>query len=118
MKRAVRDHPLGIRDKLRNKRIARKRSAGERPYTVIKNMFKSGHLLVTATLRTHSKNLFTCFCYNLLQFNTLQKKYHLANANTNNRQNKGKNKKNANIIPKKIKKLKISKNFLKPQIHK
>lgn len=32
MKRAVRGHPLKIRDKLRNKRIVRKRSAGERPY--------------------------------------------------------------------------------------
>ena len=73
MKRAVRDHPLGIRDKMRNKRIACKRSAFERPYAVIKNIFKSGHLLVTTTLRTHTKNLFTCFCYNLLQLNTLQK---------------------------------------------
>ncbi|GAB4317998.1 MAG: hypothetical protein Kow0019_19370 [Methanobacteriaceae archaeon] len=54
MKRAVRDHPLGIRDKLRNQRIARKRSAGERPYAVIKNIFKSGHQLVTTTLRTHT----------------------------------------------------------------
>jgi len=43
MKRAVRDHPLGIRDKRRNKRIVQKRSAGERPYDVIKNIFKSGH---------------------------------------------------------------------------
>lgn len=59
MKRAVRGHPLGIRDKCRNKRIVRKRSAGERPYAVIKNIFKSGHLLVTTTLRSHTKNLFT-----------------------------------------------------------
>ena len=73
MKRAVRGHPLGIRDKLRNKRIVRKRSAGERPYAVIKNIFKSGHLLVTTTLRAHTKNLFTCLCYNLLQLKTLQK---------------------------------------------
>ncbi|HHT18694.1 MAG TPA: IS5 family transposase [Methanobacterium sp.] len=73
MKRAVRGHPLGIRDKCRNKRIVRKRSAGERPYAVIKNIFKSGHLLVTTTLRSHTKNLFTCFCYNLLQLKTLQK---------------------------------------------
>jgi IS5 family transposase len=73
MKRAVRDHPLGIRDKHRNKRIARKRSAGEQPYAVIKNIFKFGHQIVTTTLRTHTKNLFKCFCYNLLQLKTLQK---------------------------------------------
>lgn len=73
MKRAVRGHPLKIKDKMRNKRIVRKRSAGERPYAVIKNIFKSGHLLVTTTLRAHAKNLFTCFCYNLLQLKTLQK---------------------------------------------
>jgi IS5 family transposase len=73
MKRAVRNHPLGIRDKNRNKRITRKRSTGERPYAVIKNIFKSGHQLVTTKLRTHTKNLFKCFCYNLLQLKTLQK---------------------------------------------
>lgn len=44
------------------------------PMPVIKNIFKSGHLLVTTTLRAHTKNLFTCFCYNLQQLNTLQKK--------------------------------------------
>ena len=31
MKRATRAHPLGIRDEMRNKRISRKRSPGERP---------------------------------------------------------------------------------------
>ncbi|MBU4535515.1 MAG: hypothetical protein KKF16_06795 [Euryarchaeota archaeon] len=46
---------MGIRDKRRNKRIVQKRSAGERPYDVIKNIFKSGHQLVTTTLRTHTK---------------------------------------------------------------
>jgi IS5 family transposase len=73
MKRAVREHPLGIRDKLRNKRIAKKRSAWERPYAVIKNVFKSGHQIVTTTLRTHTKNIFSCFSYDLFQLNTLQK---------------------------------------------
>jgi IS5 family transposase len=73
MKRAVREHPLGIRDKLRNKRIAKKRSAWERPYAVIKNVFKSSHQIVTTTLRTHTKNIFSCFNYDLSQPNTLQK---------------------------------------------
>ena len=41
MKRGARGHPIGIRDKLRNLRI-RKRSKGERPYAVIKNVFQQG----------------------------------------------------------------------------
>ena len=74
MNRATRGHPLNIREKMRNKRITRKRAPGERPYAVIKNIFKSGHLKVTTTLRTHTKNIFTCFCYNLFQLNTLEQK--------------------------------------------
>lgn len=35
MKRATRGHPLNIKEELRNKRISRKRSPGERPYAVI-----------------------------------------------------------------------------------
>jgi IS5 family transposase len=67
---------------MRNQRITHKRAPGERPYAVIKNIFYSGHVKVTTTLRTHTKNIFTCFCYNLLQLNTLkQKKHNLANAN-------------------------------------
>ena len=73
MKRAVRGHPLGIRDKMRNQRIARKRSAWERPYAVIKNIFNAGHTLVTTTIRQHTKNIFSCFNYNLHQLATLQK---------------------------------------------
>jgi len=74
IKRATRSHPLNIRDKMRNQHITRKRSAGERPYAVIKNIFHSGHVKVTTTLQTHTKNIFTCFCYNLLQLNTLKQK--------------------------------------------
>lgn len=44
MRRSVRGHPIGIRDILRNKRISKKRAPGERPYSVIKNVFKSGQL--------------------------------------------------------------------------
>ena len=47
MKRGVRGHPIGIRDKLRNLRISRKRSKGERPYAVIKNVFHAGLVKVT-----------------------------------------------------------------------
>src|SRR5664280_1628682 len=74
MKRATRGHPLNIREKRRNQRITRKRSPGERPYAVIKNIFHSGHVKVTTTLRTHTKNIFTGICYNLMQLNTLKQK--------------------------------------------
>ena len=65
MRRAVRDHPLGIRDKLRNKRFNRKRAPGERPFAVIKWAFDSGHVLVTTLPRVHVKMVFACFCFNL-----------------------------------------------------
>ena len=71
MRHATRGHPLGIRDKLRNKRINRKRSPGERPFAVIKRVFNAGHMLVTTVKRVHVKMVFTCLCFNLLQLNTL-----------------------------------------------
>ena len=74
MNRATRGHPLNKKDKHRNKRITSKRAPGERPYAVIKNIFHNGHVKVTTTLRTHTKNIFTCICYNLLQLNTLKQK--------------------------------------------
>ena len=45
MKRAGRGHPLSMWDRLRNRRISRKRSPGEQPFAVIKRVFWS------------------CFCY-------------------------------------------------------
>jgi len=71
MRRATRGHPLNVRDKLRNKRISRKRAPGERPFAVIKKFFNVGHVLVTTVKRVHVKMIFTCFCFNLLQLNTL-----------------------------------------------
>ena len=71
MRRGVRGHPLGIRDKLRNKRINRKRAPGERPFAVIKRVFGSGHVLVTTVERVHVKMVFACLCFNLVQLGTL-----------------------------------------------
>lgn len=73
MKKNVRGHRIGIRDKLRNRRISRKRSPGERPYAVIKNVFKSGHVKVTTVERVHVKMIFTALCFNLYQLLTLKK---------------------------------------------
>ena len=71
MGRGVRGHPLGIRDRLRNRRINRKRAPGERPFAVIKRVFGSGHVLVTTVKRVHVKMVFACFCFNLVQLGTL-----------------------------------------------
>jgi IS5 family transposase len=71
MRRGARGHPLGIRDKLRNKRINRKRAPGERPFAVIKRVFGSGHVLVTTLPRVRVKMVFACLCFNLVQMGTL-----------------------------------------------
>ena len=73
MQRSVRNHPIGIKDRLRNKRISKKRSLGERPYAVIKNVFKSGCVMVTTVVRVRVKMVFTAFSYNLYQLRTLRK---------------------------------------------
>ncbi|MFW5935669.1 MAG: IS5 family transposase [Candidatus Hadarchaeota archaeon] len=74
MKRAVRNHPLTIWDKLRNKRISKKRSPGERPFAVIRRVFKAGHVMVTTTARTVVKMTFACFSFNLYHLGSLKKK--------------------------------------------
>ena len=47
MDRNVRGHKITIRQKLRSQRIKRKRAPWERSFAVIKNIFRSGHQLVT-----------------------------------------------------------------------
>ena len=73
MQRGVSGHPMGIRDILRNKRISRKRSPGERPYAVIKNVFHHAHTHVTTVIRAHVKMVFAAFSFNLYQLGTLKK---------------------------------------------
>lgn len=65
MKRGVRNHPIGIWDILRNKRISKKRSVGERPYAVIKTVFKSAHSIVTTIVPVHAKMVFAALIFNL-----------------------------------------------------
>ena len=71
MRRAVRGRSLGIRDKLRNRRINRKRAPGERPFAVIRRVFNARHVLVTTVPRVHVKMVFACFCFNLVQLGSL-----------------------------------------------
>lgn len=73
MKRGVRGHPIGIKDVLRNKRISKKRAPGERPYAIIKNVFKSGHTMVTTVSRVAVKMTFASFGFNLFHLLTLRK---------------------------------------------
>jgi len=71
MKRAVRGKPLTPLDKLRNKRITKKRAQGERPFAVIKNVLHGGHTLYTELHRVFTQQLMNCFVYNLLQLKRL-----------------------------------------------
>ncbi len=71
MRRGVRGHPLGIRGRLRNRRINRKRAPGERPFAMIKRVFNAGHVLLTTVERVRVKMVFSCFCFNLVQLGTL-----------------------------------------------
>ena len=71
MRRGARGHPLGIWDRLRNRRIRRKRSPGERPFAVIKRVFHAGHVLVTSLPRVRVKLTFACLCFNLVQLGRL-----------------------------------------------
>jgi len=73
MKRSVRGHPISTKDKRRNRAISRVRSLVERPFAVIKRVFRSGHVQVTTHLRVHVKNLFVCISYNLFNLVTIQK---------------------------------------------
>ena len=72
MKRASRGHPLSIWDRLRNRRINRKRAPGERPFAVIKRVFGGGHVLVTRLSRVRVKLVFACICFNLVQLGRLE----------------------------------------------
>ena len=73
MKKGARNHPIGIRDQLRNARISKKRTPVERHYAVIKTRYGSGHVRVTTLARTRVKNTFACFCFNLDQLATLRR---------------------------------------------
>ena len=73
MDRATRNHPLNYKQIRRNRAISRIRSLVERPYAVVKRVFKGGHVLVTTVERVHVKNVFSCFAYNLYRLKSVQK---------------------------------------------
>ena len=67
MKRATRGHPPSIWDRLRNRRINRKRAPAERVFAVMKRVFGAGQVLVTSAERFRVRMVFACFCLYLVQ---------------------------------------------------
>ena len=65
MKRAARGRQLSGFDELRNKRISRKRSPVERCSSVMKIVFRAGHVMVTTVERAAIKITFNAIGYNL-----------------------------------------------------
>lgn len=78
MDKASRDHPLSIDRVRRNMRITRKRSPGERPYSIIKRIMNGGHTFVTMIRRYRVKAMFMCLGYNALTMITLKKQGKIA----------------------------------------
>ena len=78
--RAVRGHKLPIESIRRNLRITRKRSRGERPYSVIKRTFHSGHVFVTTIPRVRVKAMFMCLGHNLFNLLSLTSRGRVASA--------------------------------------
>jgi IS5 family transposase len=71
MKRRTTEKPLEEIDKERNRLISRLRSPGERPFSVIKRIFRAGSVLVTTIPRVGVKMVATAFAFNLYQLCTL-----------------------------------------------
>ncbi|CAD7776639.1 hypothetical protein AIOGIFDO_01987 [Candidatus Methanoperedenaceae archaeon GB37] len=57
-----------------DRRTSRKRTLIERTFAVIKKVFNSAHVMITTVTKTSVKMLFSCFYFNLYQFNTLKRK--------------------------------------------
>ena len=56
---------LTPKQKLRNKRITKRRSEGEHPLAIIKRCFKGGHTRLTTLYRVFTQQVFVCMAYNL-----------------------------------------------------
>jgi len=71
MKRAVRGRKLNGGEQKRNKAIGHIRAPGERPFSVIKRVFKGDRTQVKTLERVRVKEMFKCFAYDLYQLVTL-----------------------------------------------
>ena len=61
MKRAVKEHPLGIKNILRNKSISSKRAPWELVYVVTRKVFKTGKILIITVQKINLNILRTAF---------------------------------------------------------
>lgn len=74
MKRGTRAGEISCGQKRRNSAIGRIRSPCERPFGVIKRVFRGARTLVKTIDRVSIKELFKAFAYNLYQLVTLERK--------------------------------------------
>jgi len=74
MHRAVRGWPFSIKENRRNKAISRTRSLVERPFAMMKRVFRASHLMVTTVAKVRVKNTFSCINFDLRQLLTLQRR--------------------------------------------
>lgn len=74
MQRSTRAKKLNGGQQKRNKAISRVRAPGERPFAVIKRVFRGGRTLVKTLERVSVKEMFKCAAYNLYHLVTLQRK--------------------------------------------
>jgi IS5 family transposase len=74
MHRSVRGRRLNGGQQKRNKAIGRIRSPGERPFSVVKRVFKGERTMVKTRERVQVKEMFKYFGYNLYQLVTLERK--------------------------------------------
>lgn len=71
MKKAPKGKKLSPKDWLRNKRIAKKKAPGERPFAVMHKVMKGGKTLLTELHRVFVQQVMCCFTYNLIQMRRL-----------------------------------------------
>ena len=71
MNQGAREHPLGIKDKLRNRGISKKKEKCKRYFEVIKNMSNAGKVKVTTLEIVKVKCMFSAFCYILYQLRSI-----------------------------------------------
>jgi len=62
---------LTFKDKLRNKRIQRKRSQGEHPYGIIQRALKGGRTKLTTVSRVFAQQVFVFMAYNIFRLEFL-----------------------------------------------
>ena len=74
MDRSLKGYKLPVESICRNMGITRKRSMGERPYSVIKTIFHGGHVFVTTIPRVRVKCMFMCLGHNLMCIIRMKKK--------------------------------------------